>query len=227
MSVTPISSGTPAATGAAVTGAAAASAQLAGTYDSFLKLLTTQLKHQNPLDPLDSNQFVQQLVGFAGVEQQIASNANLEKLISLQNNGVETTALGYIGKTVEATGDTASLGADGTAQYTYTLPKTAALATVGIVDGLGRVVYSAPASIAQGEHGFTWDGKDANGNSLPPGDYRIRVAAVDATGASITATTSIIGRVTAVEPGDGGPTLVLGATRVPAASVTAVRESTL
>jgi len=205
---------------------AGAAAKLGDTYDSFLKLLTTQLKHQDPLAPMDSNQFISQLVDFAGVEQQIASNTNLEKLIGLQTSGLATNALGYIGKTIEATGDANSL-VDGKAQFAYTLPSNAAVATVSIVDALGRVIAMTKGESAQGRHDFTWDGKDFNGNAVPSGEYRIRVGAVDANGGPITATTTVIGRVNSIETDANGVVLRLGATKVPFGQVTAVKESTI
>jgi len=216
------------ATNAATTASAAASAsgKLADTYDSFLKLLTTQLQHQNPLSQMDSNQFVSQLVEFAGVEQQIASNSNLEKLIALQTSGITTGSLGYIGKTVEATGEANQL-VNGQAQFGYTLPTASATTTVAVVDGLGRVVYTTGGQTSAGEHSFTWNGKDVNGNTMPDGEYHLRVGAVDANGATITATTSVIGKVTGVEQGADGPMLSLGETLVPLSKVTSIKETTL
>src|SRR5580658_5260093 len=76
-----------------------ASQQLAGNFDTFLQLLTTQLQNQNPLDPLDTNQFTQQLVEFASVEQQINTNTNLQTMISLQPATEATSALQLVGST--------------------------------------------------------------------------------------------------------------------------------
>jgi flagellar basal-body rod modification protein FlgD len=82
---------------------------LASNFTTFLQLLTTQLKNQNPMDPLDTNQFTQQLVQFAQVEQQLKSNDQLETLVSLQQTAQSTAALGYVGKTVAVDGATAKL----------------------------------------------------------------------------------------------------------------------
>jgi flagellar basal-body rod modification protein FlgD len=83
----------------------AASSTLAGTFDTFLALLTTQLQNQDPLDPMKSEQFTQQLVQFAGVEQSINTNKKLEQLIELQTAGQLNSAVSYMGKTVEVTFD--------------------------------------------------------------------------------------------------------------------------
>src|SRR5215471_6120959 len=86
-----------------------ASQQLAGHFDTFLQLLTTQLQNQNPLDPLDTNQFTEQLVEFASVEQQINENTNLQTLISMQQTSEATSALQLVGSTVTVGGNTAAL----------------------------------------------------------------------------------------------------------------------
>jgi flagellar basal-body rod modification protein FlgD len=194
--------------------AASAAGKLANTYDSFLKLLTTQLQHQDPLAPMDSNQFVSQLVAFAGVEQQIAQNSNLEKLIAMQSTGITSGSLGYMGKTVEALGEANQL-ANGEARFGYSLPTSAATVTLAVLDGAGRVVYSAPGDATAGAHGFTWNGKDSAGNVMADGEYHLRVSAVDTKGEEIEATTSVIGKVTAVEQSDDGPVLSLGVSREP------------
>src|SRR5260221_3998670 len=84
-------------------------ATLAGNFQTFLTLLTTQLKNQNPLDPLDTNQFTQQLVQFASVEQQLKTNDQLTTLVSLQKTAQATQALNFVGETVAVDGDTAPL----------------------------------------------------------------------------------------------------------------------
>ena len=95
---------------------------LAGNFQTFLTLLTTQLKNQNPLDPLDTNQFTQQLVQFAQVEQQIKQNSQLETMISLERSAQTTTALAYVGQTVAIDGATAAL-ANNRAAWTFNVPK--------------------------------------------------------------------------------------------------------
>ena len=95
---------------------------LASNFQTFLTLLTTQLKNQNPLDPLDTNQFTQQLVQFAQVEQQIKQNTQLETLISIEKSAQATTALAYVGATVAIDGQTAALK-NGQATWTFNVPK--------------------------------------------------------------------------------------------------------
>ncbi|HZZ11369.1 MAG TPA: flagellar hook capping FlgD N-terminal domain-containing protein, partial [Paraburkholderia sp.] len=85
---------------AAGAGQSTASQQLAGNFDTFLTLLTTQLQNQDPLSPMDSTQFTQQLVAFSGVEQQINTNNNLQSLIALNQSQQAASAVSYIGHSV-------------------------------------------------------------------------------------------------------------------------------
>jgi flagellar basal-body rod modification protein FlgD len=203
--------------------AAAASKSLAGTYDSFLKLLTTQLQHQDPLSPLDSNEFISQLVAFAGVEQQINSNSNLEKLIGLQNNGLATSAVGFIGKTVKVSGNTTNLS-DGMAKFGYSLPSAAKTVDLAVLDASGHVVYATPGEPSLGDHSFTWNGQDMNGNALPNGNYSIRVTAQSASGNPIQAETSAYGKVTGIANDASGLALLIGDLQVSVYDVKAITE---
>src|ERR1700724_3800679 len=113
----PISTGAPATTDVA-------SKTIAGNFNTFLQLLTTQLKNQNPLSPLDTNQFTQQLVQFAGVQQQLNTNDSLATLISLQQTAQSTQALGFVGKTAVVSGSTAAL-TKSSASWDLSLPNSA------------------------------------------------------------------------------------------------------
>src|SRR5471030_3223565 len=112
---------------------------IAGNFNSFLQLLTTQLKNQNPLDPLDTNQFTSQLVQFAQVEQQLRSNDQLATLVSLQKTTQSTAALSFVGQNVVVDGSTAPLQ-NGSATWDLAVPKPAT-ATVNIKSATGQTVY--------------------------------------------------------------------------------------
>src|ERR1700675_2201733 len=90
---------------------AVGSQQLAGNFDTFLKLLTTQLQNQDPLSPLDTNQFTQQLVEFASVEQQVNMNSNLQTLISMQQSSESLQALQLVGDNVAVPARTPKIAA--------------------------------------------------------------------------------------------------------------------
>src|SRR5712691_3649833 len=109
---------------------------IAGNFQTFLTLLTTQLKNQNPLDPLDTNQFTQQLVQFAQVEQQLRQNDQLATLVSLEKTAQATTALAYVGQTVAVDGKTAALKS-GQATWSFNVPKPVT-ASVSIANATGQ-----------------------------------------------------------------------------------------
>src|SRR3954471_8445456 len=166
----------------ASTAATAASAadnskkQLTANFETFLTLLTTQLKNQDPLSPMDSNQFTQQLVQFSQVEQQISSNKNLESLISLTKSQSATSAVSYLGKTLTINDGTAALQ-NGSANWTYSLPNDAAITKLVVTDSRGRGVYATTGETSLGPHEFLWDGKDSSGTNVPPGKYKLSVIA--------------------------------------------------
>src|ERR1700737_2335603 len=130
----PSTTGTP-----STPGAVASSTNLgniAGNFNAFLTLLTTQLQHQDPLSPLDANQFTQELVQFSSVEQQIQTNASLKTLISLQQSQQVTAALSFLGHTVVVNGSVAQL-TGGKAEWSYTANKPG-IATINISDSTGK-----------------------------------------------------------------------------------------
>lgn len=197
--------------------------RLATNYETFLALLTTQLRNQDPLSPLDSNQFTQQIVQMTGVEQQLLTNDLLQSLVD-RGSGVGD-AVSYIGRQVTADSASARL-ANGAANWTYTLPSAAASATLEIKNSAGAVVWrgAAPSTTA-GDHAFAWDGKGLSGNSLPDGTYSLSVAAQTAAGQAVPATTSFTGVVTGVETVNGVTTLVTTAGNAPLTSVRRVAQA--
>jgi flagellar basal-body rod modification protein FlgD len=183
---------------------------LASNFTSFLQLLTTQLKNQNPLDPLDTNQFTQQLVQFAQVEQQLKGNTQLETLVSLQKATQATQALGYVGQTVAIDGQTAKL-ANGTAGWSFNSPKPAT-ATVNIINSAGATVFTGNYSLNSGVQNFVWDGRNNSGVKQPDGDYKLAITAKDASGQAVTVSTEIQGVVDSVDLSKSPPTLLVGTT---------------
>ena len=203
-----------------------ATADLADNFDTFLVLLTEQLKNQDPLDPLKSEQFVQQLVQFSSVEQQIASNESLEALLALQQSDAQLKALDFIGK--EATVNTRfNFLKDGEATWEYGLAQEADTVEILIFDEDGKQVRRLEGEKGEGVHEVTWDGKDEAGNALPEGVYEIEIVAKDADKDPIDYATRITHRVTGVEMSGGQAQVSFadGELVLPAALVTSVREA--
>lgn len=189
-----------------VSKAQSASKGLAEDFDTFLTLLTAQLQNQDPLSPMETNEFMNQLVQFTGVEQSIQTNDNLENLISLTQDRATASAVAYIGKDVVLDSDTAGLK-NGTAEWTYSLGGDAQTTSLSVVDAAGKIVHQSLGQTFIGKHTFSWDGKDQFGQQLPEGEYTLVVNAVNSADAEIPNTISIKGRVVGVANDGTEPTV--------------------
>ncbi|MBE6445533.1 MAG: flagellar hook assembly protein FlgD [Alphaproteobacteria bacterium] len=188
----------------------ASSQTLSADMNTFLTLLTTQLKYQDPLDPMDTAEFTNQLVQYSSVEQAIQTNSKLDTLLALNVSNLGAQAVSYIGKTAQVMGDVMPLE-NGVAKATYTLNKEVASTTIMIKDMSGKVVYTTDGNISSGTHEFTWDGKDTNGIQLKDGAYQIIVSPkVNGGEASATVTTTVFGRVSGVASDDNNVYIGLG-----------------
>ena len=187
------------------TGAAVDKDTLAKNFSQFLTLLTTQLKNQNPLDPLDTNQFTQQLVQFAQVEQQLKQNDQLATLVALQKTAQATAALGFVGETVVVDGANASL-ANGSANWSLNIPKPAVV-TVNIRNASGQTVFSGNYTMNAGIQPFAWDGRGTNGTQWPDGSYTMMVTARDAGGQAVAVPTEVAGVVDSADLTKNPPVL--------------------
>ncbi|UFN48290.1 flagellar hook assembly protein FlgD [Roseomonas sp. OT10] len=203
---------TTAATAAASTTSAAAATAgkpvLSANFDTFLTLLTTQLKNQSPTDPLDTNQMTAQLVQFASVEQQIAMNGNLEKMIALDQAAQLTAAAPLMGRTVQVEGDRIALQ-DGVGRIGLPAAGEAAQAHVTIRSG-SRVLREVDVPLGAAASTWSWDGKDANGNTLADGAYTVAVNGTARTGEAAPLSWTVIGTATAMERQNGTLKLMLG-----------------
>jgi flagellar basal-body rod modification protein FlgD len=195
-------------------------AAIAGNFDQFLTLLTTQLRNQSPLDPLDTNQFTAQLVQFAGVEQQLRTNETLTSLLNLNAAGTATSAVGFIGSTITADGATTRLE-NNKADWQVNVPRGGA-ATITIKDAKGSVVQTLTKSLVAGDQTYSWDGTTSTAQKAPPGEYTITIDAKDTAGVAMTATTKISGVVDGVDFTGSIPTLKIGTISVPIDQVKSV-----
>ncbi|WP_425992205.1 flagellar hook assembly protein FlgD [Afipia sp. DC4300-2b1] len=169
---------------------------IADNFQSFLMLLTTQLQNQNPLDPLDTNQFTQQLVQFAQVEQQLKSNSQLESLVKIEQSAQSTQALVFVGQTVAVDGSTAHF--DGNATWNFSAPQNSS-ATITITNSAGQTAYTGSFAIGSGNSSFVWDGKGNDGTKWPVGDYKMTVTAKDSNGKDVAISTEVQGTVDSVD----------------------------
>jgi flagellar basal-body rod modification protein FlgD len=186
----------------------------------FLTMLTTQLKNQDPLAPMDGNQFTQQLVQMTSVEQQLLSNDLLRQIAGRGDDGF-TKAVDLIGKGVTAESPEATLSADGAA-WSFDLPYAAKSVKLEIYSAGGTKVWEGPASsLAKGRQQVEWDGQIA-GKAAPPGVYTLKVAAMDSQGATMKTPIFTEGLVTGVEEKDGAIFLSVGRSSIAMSKVESV-----
>jgi flagellar basal-body rod modification protein FlgD len=210
---------TPTATASASAGDAMS--QLSSNFSTFLTLLTTQLKNQDPTSPMDSNEFTQQLVMYSQVEQQIDTNDNLKTLISQGTSQAGTFAASYLGHQVSVTNGNASL-TDGQANWTYNLGTTAGTTTLTVSDSTGKTVYTQAGETTSGNHTFSWNGQDNNGNQLADGTYKLTATATTTDGSTVTTSVASAGTVTQIDLSSGTPQLVVGNMEIGLSDIAAI-----
>lgn len=190
---------------------------IASNFTTFLTLLTTQLQNQDPLSPMDTNQFTQQLVEFAGVEQQMKSNDELSTLVSLQQSAQATSALGLVGATVAVNGSSEQL-TNGQAAWTLNATKPAT-ATISIANSSGQTVYNGSLAVNAGAQTFNWNGYSNDGTLNPDGTYTLVATAVDASGQSTAISTQVTAQVTSVDLTQSPPLLSINGQNYPMSQI--------
>jgi flagellar basal-body rod modification protein FlgD len=180
---------------------------LAADLETFLRILTTQLKTQDPTAPMDAQAFTQQLVQFSTVEQAILTNKKLDQLVRLSRAAEAGTALGYVGAEVEIDGTKVMLdpGRGATVTLATEAPGTA---RIRLLDQRGVAVRELEQAVAPGTSRIVWDGRTATGGTAPAGAYRAVVTVRDGFGRELPVQTSFVTRVESVEIGAEGIVLV-------------------
>lgn len=202
---------------------------LAGTLgkDDFLKLLMSQLQHQDPMQPMADQEFVAQLAQFSGLEQQMLTNDKLEQLQLAQLSAGNAQLAGFIGKDITARGDTLRLDGTNVPPISVDLPSAAASVKITVRDADGNVVNTFDAGARnKGTFSTPWSGKDQNGNPLPAGTYQVEVTATDAEGKSITASPLLHGTCTGLSFENGYAELLIGDRRIMPADIVSVDDGT-
>jgi len=219
--MTTVSSTTSSSSSTSSTSSSSTSASSASSvYNTFLIMLTTQLKNQDPLNPTDTTAFTQEMIGLASLEQQVDTNTDLTSIQSSLDTLTSTNGVAYIGKTVVATGDTEQMSSGGTGTWHYDLASTAKSTSLTITNSSGTTVWSGSGDTASGSHTLSWDGTDSSGDAVSTGDYTLTVTAKDSSGSTVTTTTSIVGTVTGVDSSSGSTVLTVGDVSVALSKVT-------
>ena len=213
---------------AASTGTPNLTSSLNIDFSTYLKILTTQLKNQDPTNATDPNQFTQELVQMAGVQQQITTNQDLTNLVSAQSANTLATGGAYIGSYVQANSPSGTFPVQGGgAEFGYDLASTANTATINVKNAAGKTVATLSGSTAAGGNYVSWNGKDVNGNQLPDGAYTFTVAASDANGNAVASSNPVaLFNVTSVQSNsDGTLQLYAGALSLGSSDVTNIYGS--
>jgi flagellar basal-body rod modification protein FlgD len=192
----------------------AQSPRLAGDFNTFLTLLTTQLKNQTPTDPLDTNQMTNQLVQFASVEQQITMNQNLQRLLTLEQTSQLTASAPLIGRQVEVEAESISLQG-GTGAIRLPAAGESRQAQITILGTGNRIIRQETVTLGNGPTNWTWNGRSGDGVSQADGAYKVRVVGAGSNGQTQSSLPfSTIGTVTGAEKVGNELQLALGQLKV-------------
>lgn len=184
--------------------------QLTKDFSQFLTLLTTQLQNQDPMNPMDSNEFTNQLVQFSQVEQAINTNQKLDNLVNLQLSGMSGVALGYVGMDVMYRSADMNYDGENPVSVIYALNEQAKTAKINVFDEQGNLVYNGDAPKDAGRNEFVWEGVDLLNNPVEPGTYTVRIDAFDFDDKIMDTSTVVSGRVRGIESQDGVIFLLVG-----------------
>jgi flagellar basal-body rod modification protein FlgD len=219
-----ISSTTAATTGTGTQGVQGSSREALGK-DDFLKLLITQMRYQDPLSPMDNSQFLSQMAQFSSLEQMQNLNESFDQSMLLSQSLNNSSAAGFIGRHVRASGDGVTLGTTGSAELGYFLPTDAATVTLTVLDDQDREVRTLVADgTTAGAHRLEWDGTDLDGRRVAAGSYTFKVSAKDADGVDVNATSVVTGLVQGITFKNGSAYLLVDGREVSLSEVLEVYQ---
>lgn len=188
-------------------------------FGQFLRLLTTQLQHQDPLSPMDSTEFTNQLVQFSQVEQQINLNQKIDSLLQLQLASISSVALGYVGMDVSYLSAEMNFDGENSVTINYSLGDSAQVSKLNVYNEDGDLVYSTDAPKSVGRNQIIWNGETNAGPLAEPGTYTVSIDAATAEGSPIQTSTIVSGRVKGIESQNGVVYLLVGERAVSLATV--------
>lgn len=190
-------------------------AKLSSDTSMFLKLLTTQMQNQDPLDPMDTSAYTQQLVQFSQVEQSIQQSQSLKDILNTLKTRDLTDAASLIGRSASLDTPVAGLRDGAPASWHYATDRAAARVIATVSDADGTTVATRTLDASAGD--FVWDGRDANGNRVPAGAYSLTISATDAAGSRVPATVTAQGIIDEIVVDGGTLSVVANGQRYPIA----------
>jgi flagellar basal-body rod modification protein FlgD len=196
--------------------------------DDFLSLLVTQMRYQDPMNPMQGAEFAAQLAQFSSLEQLTNINSNLQESLTANsllsgsiNNALSAT---FIGKEVRATSDAFGYTGAGSVKLGYSLPDAAETTVVKILDSAGNVIRTIDGGTARGQNTLTWDGRNDRGETAGAGNYTFKVEAKDSAGDVLEASTSIYGKVAGVRFKSSGTVFVIDGVEISLANVVEIMQ---
>lgn len=195
-------------------------ASLTSNLGTFLKMLMTQLRNQNPTSPMDTNQFTSQLVQFASVEQQVNINSGVQSLIQLTQASEVLQSSSLIGKTVTATSTQLSLqNSKGSIQFNTPAQEPV---TVSVMGPSGSAIAQASLTSNGGQNTWSWDGNNSQGQKMPDGAYTVAVAGGTAGTTAAAIPFTITGSATGVVTKNNTQQVQLGQLTLPISAIQSV-----
>ncbi|MDP9097098.1 MAG: flagellar biosynthesis protein FlgD [Pseudomonadota bacterium] len=216
MSISSTTAAAASATKSPSSGTNPALSSLSGNLTNFLSLLMTQLKHQDPTAPMDTNTFTNQLVQYSSVEQQINTNTNLTNLITATQSNTILQSSALVGKQVTATNDHLTLQ-NSQAKIHFTAPSAEPL-NISITSATGESILQTNFMPKGGNNDWSWNGKNTDGRTVPDGSYKVSVS--DQTGTALT--TTVTGVVTGMQRGATGVNAVMGSLQTEVGTIQSV-----
>jgi flagellar basal-body rod modification protein FlgD len=192
---------------------------LNGDFTMFLKLLTTQMQNQDPLSPMDTTQYTQQLVQYSQVEQSMAQTTTLKSILSALGTQNLTQASSLIGRAVEVDSPVSGLTDTRAAQWSWSTPRDAASVVATITDASGKVVDTRTVQVTGNTGTLAWDGLTSNGREMPAGKYSLSIKALDSSGTQLTSTVHSIGTVSDVQLSNGAVLVTVNGNQVDASKL--------
>lgn len=206
------------------TGAGAALTRTAADFNMFLKLLTAQMQNQDPLDPMDTSEYTNQLVQFSQVEQTIQQTGTLRDILSRLSTQDMAQASGFIGREAQFASPVSGLSSDAPATWGYSAARPVASLVATITDANGKVVDTRTLDAGAANGRFAWDGKLADGRAAPAGAYTLSLGGTDAGGGKVPVAITSIGRVGEVVTAGGALTLGVNGVQLPASALIRVSQ---
>jgi len=192
--------------------------------EAFLKLFLAQIEHQDPLNPLDTDELTSQLAQFSQVEQLVNLSEEAEGIKELVSSSLFTAAVSLIGKEVKAQGEKVYLQGDGATAIRMEVPQGTERVTITIYNEALQRVRTVVLRPESTELTYRWDGKGDSGMAMPDGLYYFQVEGVDGAGNPVGVNAYVEGKVTGIEGAGGDYYALLEGLPVPLSSILSVRE---